>query len=52
MEKAARGQKDMVLGYVRSLGTQGEDKGGGVSVGESGRILEMEIMMLTHLTAD
>ena len=23
MEKAARGQKDIVLGYVRSLGTQG-----------------------------
>lgn len=25
MEKAAKGKKDMVLSYVRSLGTQGED---------------------------
>ena len=26
MEKAARGKKDIVLGYVRSLGTQGMKK--------------------------
>ncbi len=26
MEKAARGKKDIVLGYVRSLGTQGTEK--------------------------
>jgi len=26
MEKAARGKKDIVLGYVRSLGTQGMEK--------------------------
>lgn len=26
MERSARGKKDIVLGYVRSLGTQGEDK--------------------------
>lgn len=26
MEKAARGQKDIVLGHVRSLGTQGMNK--------------------------
>lgn len=26
MEKTARGKKDIVLGYVRSLGTQGVEK--------------------------
>lgn len=29
MEKAARGHKDIVLGYVSSLGTQGTNRGGG-----------------------
>lgn len=51
MEKAARGKKDIVLGYVRSLGTQG--KHGGKM--EAGKVLVCAVFIppdvwWTHLT--